>query len=227
MPPMSLAALPPSCRPREKLLERGAAALSDTELLALLLRTGVSGQSVLNLADALLQRFGGLAGLLRAEASELAGVKGLGPAKRAELLAVLELARRVLQQPLEQRPVLADALAVEQLLRLQLGALPYEVFAVLFLDSQLRLIALEELFRGTLNHTAVYPRELAQRALQLQAAAVILAHNHPSGLAEPSQTDRELTQRLAQALGLFDIRVLDHLVIGHQACVSFAARGWL
>ncbi len=227
MPPMSLAALPPSCRPREKLLERGPAALSDAELLALLLRTGVSGQSVLNLSDALLQRFGGLAGLLRAEPSELARIKGLGPAKRAELLAVLELARRVLQQPLEQRPVLSDADTVEQLLRLRLAPLPYEVFAVLFLDSQLRLIALEELFRGTLNHTAVYPRELAQRALQLGAAAVILAHNHPSGLAEPSQTDRELTHRLSQALGLFEIRVLDHLVVGHQACVSFAARGWL
>jgi len=224
---MSLAALPPSCRPREKLLERGPAALSDAELLALLLRTGVSGQSVLNLSDALLQRFGGLAGLLRAEPAELARIKGLGPAKRAELLAVLELARRVLQQPLEERPVLSDADTVEQLLRLRLAPLPYEVFAVLFLDSQLRLIALEELFRGTLNHTAVYPRELAQRALQLGAAAVILAHNHPSGLAEPSQTDRELTHRLSQALGLFEIRVLDHLVVGHQACVSFAARGWL
>ncbi|MBH9578712.1 RadC family protein [Inhella proteolytica] len=224
---MSLAALPPSCRPREKLLERGPAALSDAELLALLLRTGVAGQSVLSLSDALLQRFGGLAGLLRAEPAELARIKGLGPAKRAELLAVLELARRVLQQPLEQRPVLSDADTVEQLLRLRLAPLPYEVFAVLFLDSQLRLIALEELFRGTLNHTAVYPRELAQRALQLGAAAVILAHNHPSGLSEPSQTDRELTLRLSQALSLFDIRVLDHLVVGHQACVSFAARGWL
>ena len=144
---------------------------------------------------------------------------------RAELLAVLELARRVLLQPLTERPVLNDAHAVEQLLRLRLGALPHEVFAVLFLDSQLRLIALEELFRGTLSHTAVYPRELVQRALQLQAAAVILAHNHPSGLVEPSQSDISLTQHLRQALALVEIKVLDHLVVGMQSCVSMSARG--
>lgn len=224
---MSLADLPPSCRPREKLLERGPSALNDAELLALLLRTGMAGQSVLSLADSLLHRFGGLAGLLRAEGAELAQVKGLGPAKRAELQAVLELARRVLQQPLTERPVLNDAGAVEHLLRLRLGALPHEVFAVLFLDSQLRLIALEELFRGTLSHTAVYPRELVQRALQLQAAAVILAHNHPSGLVEPSQSDVSLTHHLRQALALVDIKVLDHLVVGSQSCVSMAARGLL
>jgi len=224
---MSLADLPPSCRPREKLLERGPAALNDAELLALLLRTGLAGQSVLSLADSLLQRFGGLAGLLRAEGPELAQIKGLGPAKRAELQAVLELARRVLQQPLTERPVLSDASAVEHLLRLRMGALPHEVFAVLFLDSQLRLIALEELFRGTLSHTAVYPRELVRRALQLQAAAVILAHNHPSGLVEPSQSDISLTQHLQQALALVDVKVLDHLVVSAQSCVSMSARGLL
>ena len=222
-----MADLPPSSRPREKLLTRGASALSDAELLALLLRTGLRGQSVLQWAADLLERFGGLAGLLNAPDAALTQTRGLGPAKRAELLAVLELARRALQQPLQERPVVNSPEAVEQLLRLRLGALPHEVFAALFLDSQLRLIAFEELFRGSLNQTAVYPRELVQRALQLGAGALILAHNHPSGLAEPSAADRALTSQLRQALALVDVRLLDHFVVTRTATVSMAARGWL
>lgn len=224
---MLLTALPPSCRPREKLLAQGPQALSEVELLALLLRTGTAGRSVLHMADELLGRFGGLSGLLRAPGAELATVKGLGPAKQAELQAVLEIARRVLSQPLAVRPVLQDAQAVEQLLRLQLGNLSYEVFAVLFLDSQSRLIQLEEVFRGTLTQTAVYPREIVQRALHHRAAAVILAHNHPSGVAEPSVADVQLTQRLISALGLVDVRVLDHLVVGMDRCESLASKGLL
>ncbi len=219
--------LPPSSRPREKLLERGASALSDAELLALLLRTGLKGQPVLTWAADLLQQFGGLAGLLNAPDSALTQIRGLGPAKRAELLAVLELARRALQQPLQERAVMSNPDAVEQLLRLRLGALPHEVFAALFLDSQLRLIAFEELFRGSLSQTAVYPRELVQRALQLGAAALILAHNHPSGVAEPSAADHALTVQLRQALTLVDVRLLDHFVVTRTACISLAARGCL
>lgn len=224
---MPLAELPPSSRPREKLLAHGAAALSDAELLALLLRTGLAGTSVLQMADQLLQRFGGLHGLLQADAERLRGIKGLGPAKRAELLAVLEIARRVLCQPLRERALMSDAKDVQDLLRLRLGGKPHEVFAVLFLDSQLRLIALEEMFRGTLDHTTVPPREVLLRALALGAQALIVAHNHPSGVAEPSQADRLLTQRLTAALQLVDIRLLDHFIVTPQACVSLAARGWL
>ncbi len=224
---MSMATLPPSSRPREKLLERGAGALSDAELLALLLRTGIKGTSVLQLADGLLQRFGGLHGLLHLDAHALKVVKGLGPAKRAELTAVLEIARRVLAQPMAERPLLNGAQAVHDLLRLHLGAKPHEVFAVLFLDSQLRLIALEEMFRGSLTHTAVHPREVVQRALALQAHAVILAHNHPSGVAEPSSADRQVTERLAAALHLIDVRVLDHVVVAQSGCRSLAEMGWI
>lgn len=224
---MPMADLPPSSRPREKLLTLGPAALSDAELLALLLRTGTAGRSVLHMADDLLQRFGGIAGLLQQDAKALGAVKGLGPAKRAELAAVLELSRRVLMQTLTERPVLQDPDAVHRLLQLRLGDRPHEVFAVLFLDAQLRLIALEELFRGTLTQTAVHPREVVQRALALHAHAVVLAHNHPSGVAEPSVDDRRLTERLAAALGLVDIRVLDHVVVTRQQCRSLAAMGWL
>jgi len=224
---MSLADLPPSSRPREKLLERGPGALSDAELLALLLRTGVQGTSVLQLADGLLQQFGGLAGLLQQDAAALKSVKGLGPAKRAELAAVLELARRVLAQPMAERPVLNDPQSVHHLLQLRLGHKAHEVFAVLFLDAQLRLIALEEMFRGSLTHTAVHPREVVQRALALHAHAVVLAHNHPSGVAEPSVDDRHLTERLAAALHLVDVRVLDHVVVTRHGCRSLAEMGWI
>jgi len=222
-----MADLPPSSRPREKLLERGPESLSDAELLALLLRTGVAGTGVLQLADSLLQRFGGISGLLQQDASALQSVKGLGPAKRAELAAVLELARRAIEQPMAERPILNDPGSVQRLLQLRLAHKPHEVFAVLFLDAQLRLIALEELFRGSLTHTAVHPREVVVRALALHAHAVVLAHNHPSGVCEPSGDDRRLTERLAAALHLVDVRVLDHVVVGQGTCRSLAEMGWI
>ncbi|MFN4115368.1 MAG: RadC family protein [Inhella sp.] len=224
---MSLDHLPKSSRPREKLLTQGPAALSDAELLALLLRTGLSGKSVLQLAQELLDRLGGVNGLLHAEDTQLAGVKGLGPAKRSELLAVRELARRALAAELRQRPAMNEVASVADYLRLQLGGLPHECFAVLFLDSQGRLIAMEELFRGTLSQTVVYPREVVQRALHHGAAAVILAHNHPSGVAEPSREDGLLTERLRAALALIDVRVFDHFVVSQGEAVSMAARGLL
>jgi DNA repair protein RadC len=219
--------LPASLRPREKLLAHGPAALADAELLALLLRTGLQGKGVLQLAEELLGRFQGIGGLLRADPAALAQVKGLGPAKRAELQAVLELARRGLAAELAQRPVFDTPGAVRDYLRLQMEHLPHEVFALLFLDSQQRLLQYEELFRGTLTQTSVYPREVVKRALALNAAAVILAHNHPSGACEPSKADEFLTERLKSALGLIDVRVLDHFVIGTGRTMSFAERGLL
>lgn len=219
--------LPPDARPREKMLARGPAALADTELLALLLRTGVRGTPVMQLASNLLDHFSGLPGLLQASPDELRQVRGLGPAKRAEVCAVLELARRSLSQELAERPVFDSPARVKQHLRLTLGHLPHEVFAVLFLDAQNRLMRLEEMFRGTLTQTSVYPREVVRRALELHAAAVVLAHNHPSGLAEPSRADEYLTTTLKTALALVDVRVLDHLVVGRTEVVSFAERGLL
>jgi len=224
---MSIKDLPAQARPREKLLAQGATALADAELLALLLRTGLKGQGVMQLADAVLGRFGGFAGLLHAQAGDLVQVKGLGPAKRAELAAVIEMARRALAQGLREAPVFESPQSVKDYLQLQLGALPHESFAVLFLDSQHRLLALERLFNGTLSQTSVYPREVVKRALALNAGAVILAHNHPSGVAEPSRADEFLTQTLKSALALVDVRVLDHLVVGRGQVVSFAERGLL
>ena len=224
---MLLKDLPLDARPREKLLTLGPTALADAELLALLLRTGLKGTSVLQLAEQLLERFGGVAGLLHAEADGLKLVKGLGPAKRAELVAVLELARRALAQELKTRAAFESPEQVKHYLRLQLGSRPHEVFAVLFLDAQNRLLALEELFRGTLTQTSVYPREVVKRALWHNAAGVILSHNHPSGLAEPSKADEYLTHTLKNALGLVDVKVLDHIVVGRDQAVSFAERGLL
>lgn len=224
---MSLDHLPKSSRPREKLLAHGAESLSDAELLALLLRTGLAGRSVLRLAQDLLDRTGGVAGLLHADECLLRQIKGLGPAKRAELLAVREIARRALAQGLRERPAMNDWQTVADYLRLRLGPLPHECFAVLFLDAQGRLIAMEELFRGTLTQTAVYPREVVQRALHHGAAALILAHNHPSGVAEPSREDALLTGRLQAALALVDVRVFDHVVVSRGDAVSMAARGLL
>jgi DNA repair protein RadC len=217
--------LPADQRPREKLLARGPAALADAELLALLLRTGTAGQGVLAMAGQVLQHCDGFAGLLRAEAAQLQGIKGLGPAKRAELLAVMEMARRALAQQMATAPVFDAPQRVKDFLQLHLGGLPHEVFAVLFLDAQHRLLRLEELFRGTLSQTSVYPREVVKRALALNAGAVVLAHNHPSGLAEPSRADELLTQSLKAALALVDVRVLDHLVVGRGQVVSMAERG--
>jgi DNA repair protein RadC len=219
--------LPAEDRPREKLQARGAAALADAELLALLLRTGTTGTGVMALAEQVLAQCGGFAGLLRAEPARLAGIKGLGPAKRAELLAVMEMARRALAQQVAAEPVFDAPERVKDYLALHLGGLEHEVFAVLFLDSRHRLLRLEEMFRGTLTQTSVYPREVVKRALALNAGAVVLAHNHPSGTAEPSRADEMLTQMLRQALALVDVRVLDHLVIGRGQVVSFAERGLL
>lgn len=219
--------LPSDQRPREKLLARGASALTDAELLALLLRTGTQGLGVLALAQTLLTQQGGFAGLLRATPQSLAGTKGLGPAKSSEVLAVMEVARRALAQQLSQQPVFDSPSRVKDYLGLHLAGLQQEVFAVLFLDSQHRLITLEKLFFGTLNQTSVYPREVVRRALMHNAGAVVLAHNHPSGVAEPSRADEHLTQTLKSALQLVDVRVLDHLVVGQGQVVSFAERGLL
>lgn len=219
--------LPADLRPREKLLAHGPQALADAELLALLLRTGYKGTPVLQLSQQLLDAFGGVAGLLAADAAALGRVKGLGPAKRAEVAALLEIARRSLRQQLAERPVFDEPQKVKDYLSLHLARHPHEVFAVVFLDSQHRLLAMEELFRGTLSQTSVYPREVVKRAMAHNAAAVVLAHNHPSGVAEPSRADELLTRSLAAALQLVDVRVLDHIVVGRGSAVSFAERGLL
>ncbi len=223
----SLTQLPAEARPREKLLARGAAALADAELLALLLRTGLPGLGVLQLAQSLLDRFGGLAGLLHADAPALAKVKGLGPAKRAEVAAVLEIARRVLAQQLAERPLFDSPQRVKDYVALHLRPLTHEAFAVLFLDASHRLLQLELMFHGTLAQTSVHPREIVKRALALNAAAVVLAHNHPSGAAEPSRADELVTQGVRAALQLVDVRVLDHLIVGAGTVMSFAERGLL
>jgi len=223
---MTVKDLPPEARPREKLLARGPAALSDAELLALLLRTGLAGKGVLQLAQELLDEFGGIAGLLQAQAEDLKRIKGLGgPAKRAELVAVLELARRALAEQLRERAALDSPQAVKDYLQLQLAHKKHECFAVLFLDSQHRLLALEELFRGTLAQTSVYPREVVLRALHHHAAAVVLAHNHPSGSVQPSRADETLTQALKAALALVDVRVLDHMIVAPGQALSMAEAG--
>jgi DNA repair protein RadC len=223
---MPLKDLPVDARPREKLLARGPAALSDAELLALLLRTGLAGKSVLQLAQELLDTFGGIAGLLNAGADDLKRIKGLGgPAKRAELVAVLELARRALAQQLKERTLFDSPGTVKQYLQLQLGAKPHEVFAVLFLDAQNRLLCLEELFRGSLTQSSVYPREVVLRALHHQAASVVLAHNHPSGTVQPSSADEALTRTLKAALNLVDVRVLDHIIVAPGQALSMAEQG--
>lgn len=223
---MSILDLPADARPREKLLAQGPAALSDTELLALLLRTGLAGRGVLALAQDLMTRFGGLGGLLRADAASLQQVRGLGgPAKRSQLLAVLEIARRALAQHLAERPAMDQPQTVALCLQAHLAHRPHEVFAVMFLDAQHRLLALEELFRGTLTETCVYPREVVLRALHHRAAAVVLAHNHPSGEVRPSAADAALTRHLAAALRLVDVQVLDHLVVAPGRWVSLAQEG--
>jgi DNA repair protein RadC len=224
---MSIKDLPEDARPREKLLARGPAALSDAELIALLLRTGLPGTGVLALAGRLLCEFRGLHGLLTAQPADLERVKGLGPAKRSELAAVFELARRALAAELTERPVFDAPDKVRQYLQLHLAGLPHELFAVLFLDHQHRLIEMKPMFRGTLAQTSVYPREVVKEALALNAGAVVLAHNHPSGTAEPSRADEFLTRTLKSALALVDVRVLDHLVVGHGQVVSLAERGLL
>ncbi len=224
---MALKDLPAQAQPREKLAAHGPSALSDIELLAIVLRTGMAGKGVLQLAQELLQLPGraGLSGLLQAGHADLKAIKGLGPSKCAQLLAVLELARRAMAEQLRERPALASPEAVARYLQLHLAARQHEVFAVLFLDGQHRLIALEEMFRGTLTRTSVYPREVVLRALHHHAGAVILAHNHPSGQVQASAADKAVTQSLQAALGLVDIQVLDHVIVAPGASLSMASEG--
>lgn len=218
---------PANERPREKLLEHGPAVLSDAELLAIFLRTGVKGKSAVDLARELLSHFGGLRPLLAANQTDFCQPLGLGSAKFAQLQAVLEMSRRHLAQGLRRGDALSSPQDTERYLQSLLRDKDYEVFACLFLDNQNRVIRYRELFHGTIDSAAVYPREVVKAALAEGAANVILAHNHPSGVAEPSSADRAITERLQQALGLMDIRVLDHLVVGDGYSVSFAQRGWL
>lgn len=222
-----IADLPPDARPREKLLSRGAQALADSELVAIVLRTGVRGQSAIDLAAAMLDQFGGLHGLLHAPPGSLRAIRGLGPAKYAELAAVLEIARRALREEAAQQPVLGSPEAVGNYLRLWLGGQTVEIFAALFLDTQNKLIAAEELFRGTLAQTSVYPREVVKAALRHNAASLVLTHNHPGGTAEPSAADRALTSALRDALALIDVRVVDHLIVTRRVVYSFAEHGLL
>jgi DNA repair protein RadC len=224
---MPLKDLPPDARPREKLLARGAAALSDAELLALLLRTGIEGKNVVAMAQEIVDRFGGMAGLLHADAVSLKSIKGLGPAKQSELMAVVELSRRALAQQLKAKPVLDVPATMKDYVRLQIGSRPYECFMVMFVDAKQQLLASEEMFRGTLNTSAVYPREVAIRALHHQASGVILAHNHPSGEVKPSHADQALTAKMKAALGLLDILVIDHVIVSPTQALSMHEEGGL
>lgn len=224
---MAITDWPEGERPREKLLTRGASSLSDAELLAIFLRTGVTGKSAVDLARELLTRFGSLTRLFAASEAGFCETHGMGQAKYVQLQAVLEMSRRALQEELQHGDALNSPHAVRDYLRLLLGGRQQEVFLALFLDTQHRVIAAEELFHGTLSQTSVYPREVVKRALAHNAAAVILAHNHPSGVAEPSQADRHLTDALKQALGLVDVRVLDHFVVAAGQTLSFAEKGFI
>lgn len=224
---MSITEWPKDERPRERLLKHGAAALSDAELLAIFLRVGVTGKSAVDLARDLVSRFGSLAKLFSATQTELCAVNGMGPAKYVQLQAVLEMARRALSETMKLNDALNSPQAVRDYLRLTLASLPHEVFVAVFLTAQNRVITVEELFRGTLTQTSVYPREIVKRALAHNAASVILAHNHPSGEASPSAADRALTKALAEALALIDVRVLDHFIVAPGASMSFAEQGML
>ena len=212
-------------RPRERLLSQGAAVLGDAELVALFLGSGEKGRDALSVARSLLARVGGLRGLATADAGTLGLERGIGPAKTALLLAALELGRRADGTALERGAELTDPSSAARCLQRRLVRLGHEVFVCLFLDTRHRLIACEELFRGTIDGATVHPREVVRRALQLQAAAIIIAHNHPSGVAEPSRQDVALTRRLGQALALVDVRLLDHFVVGEGEPVSLAERG--
>ncbi len=222
---MSIKDWPADERPREKLLRRGADALTDAELLAIFLRTGTQGKSAVDMARDLLTEFGSLRALLIADQERFCQSHGLGLAKYAQLQAVLEMARRHFSEILQRGNALISPDITRAYLSAQLRGLNYEVFACLFLDNQHRVIVWEELFRGTLDGASVYPREVAKRALFHHAAAVIFAHNHPSGINEPSQADRQITDKLKQALALFDIRVLDHFIVGDGEPYSFAEHG--
>jgi DNA repair protein RadC len=222
---MSIKDWPESERPRERLLRQGPGALSDAELLAIFLRVGVAGRSALDLAGDLLSRFRSINALFAAPLDDVAQIKGLGEAKYVQLMAAHELAKRALAEEIRRDALLNSPDQVRSYLRLRLGHLPHEVFLALFLDAQNRLLAPEELFRGTLTQTSVYPREVVKRALAHNAAAVVFAHNHPSGVAEPSRADEMLTRALKEALQLVDVRVLDHLIVAQDKVMSFAERG--
>nr|WP_300315127.1 DNA repair protein RadC [Halomonas sp.] len=224
---MSIRHWPEGERPREKLMSLGAGALSDAELLAILLRVGVRGRSAVDLARDVLVAFGGLRSLLEAGRDEVCAQRGLGTAAYVQLQASMEMCRRHLESQLHKGDALTSPAKVRTYLAAQLRHLDHEAFAAIFLDSQHRIIRFEILFHGTLDSASVYPREVVKRALAIGAGALILAHNHPSGVAEPSDADRRITERLREALGLFDIRVLDHFVVGDAEVVSFAERGWL
>lgn len=221
---MAISDWPPGERPRERLLAHGAAALSDAELLAVILRTGIRGKSAVELGRELLERFKGVAGIF---AADLAGVKGLGPAKRAQFEAAMELARRSLKDDMHAADALTSPGAVRDYLRLAIAGREHEVFVCLWLDAQHRVIACEELFRGTLTQTSVYSREIVKAGLRANAAAVIFAHNHPSGAAQPSRADELLTRNLKDALALVDVKVLDHFIVAGPHALSFAERGLL
>lgn len=222
---MAITDWPADERPRERLLKQGAAALSDAELLAIFLRTGIPGHSAVDLARRLITQFGSLTGLFSTSEKEFCAIPGMGSAKYAQLQAVVEMARRALMEEIAVRDALTSPEAVRDYLRLHLGRLPHETFLGLFLDAQNRILASEELFRGTLTQTSVYPREVVKRALHHNCAAIIFAHNHPSGVNEPSNADQALTQALKDALALVDVRVLDHFVVAGNGVMSFAERG--
>ncbi|MDY7577914.1 DNA repair protein RadC [Herbaspirillum sp. RTI4] len=224
---MAITDWPEEQRPRERLILHGADALSDSELLALFLRVGVPGKSAVDLAREMVQHFGSLNKMFSASLKEFLVIHGLGPAKFAQLQAVMELARRALREELQEGELLTSPQTVRHYLQLLLGSKQHESFMVLFLDVRNRLITAEEMFRGTLTHASVYPREIVKSALTHNAAALILAHNHPSGIATPSAADLTLTQLLKQALALVEIRVLDHVVIAGRHCYSFAEHGEL
>jgi len=222
---MSILDWPTEQRPRERLIKHGAHALSDAELLAVFLRIGVSGKSAVDLGRDMIGHFGSLNGLFTANLNDFSAIHGLGPAKYAQLQAVLELARRSLTEQLQAGDTMSSPQTVQQYLQLLLANRAYESFVVLFMDVKNRLIAAEELFRGTLTQTSVYPREVVKTALAHNAASIILAHNHPSGTAEPSAADRILTQALKRALDLVDIRILDHFIVAGRQVYSFAEHG--
>jgi DNA repair protein RadC len=222
---MAIRDWPTDERPREKLLDKGAAALSDAEILAILLRTGTPGRSALDLARDALAAFGSLRQLIAADRGRFCAAAGLGLVRYAELQAAAEISRRQLSQSLRAGPLLASPKATRDFLSARLRDLEHEVFCCLYLDKRHRLIQFEELFRGTIDGASVHPREIVKLALQRNAAAVIVAHNHPSGVAEPSQADELITQRVKEALGLVDIRLLDHIIVGDGASVSLAERG--
>lgn len=224
---MAITDWPANERPREKLIELGAEVLSDAELLAIFLRVGVVGKSAVDLARDLLTKFGSLNGIFAASENELSQVHGIGSSKYVQLQAIFEMSRRALSEQLQQRDILGSPQQVRDFLVLKLGALTREVFMVMFLDAQNRLNATEEMFSGTLTQTSVYPREVVKRALHHNAASVIFAHNHPSGIAKQSAADELLTTQLKQALALVDVRVLDHFIVAGNQTLSFAERGLL